>query len=141
MRNTIMSRALVVARLLSAVILLQTLVFKFTASVESVYIFSTLGMEPWGRITIGILELIAAVLLLVPATTAYGAVLASALMGGAIYFHLTKLGLSVQGDHGQLFVYALVVFFCSVFVVVTRKMPFLGFTNDKTQTSCKSKIL
>ena len=44
-------------RLIVAVILLQTLFFKFSAAKESVYIFSTLGMEPWGRIGSGVFEL------------------------------------------------------------------------------------
>ena len=47
-------------RILAALIMLQTLYFKFSASEESVYIFSALGMEPWGRIGTGIMELIAA---------------------------------------------------------------------------------
>lgn len=99
-------------RVIAAVIMLQTLFFKFTAAPESVYIFSTLGMEPWGRIGTGIGELIASILLLIPATTVYGAVLGTGLMSGAIFFHLTKLGIEVQGDSGQLFAYALIVLCC-----------------------------
>lgn len=111
-----------ILRLLAAVILLQTLYFKFTAAPESVYIFSKLGMEPWGRIGTGIFELIAGVLLLIPATTAFGAVLAMTLMSGAIYFHLTKLGISVQNDGGQLFIYSLLVFISSaVLITIYRK--------------------
>jgi len=97
-------------RVLAAVILLQTLFFKFSGAEESVYIFSTLGMEPWGRIGTGIVELIASVLLLLPRTTAFGAVLALSTMSGALFFHLTRLGIEVRGDHGQLFLYALLVF-------------------------------
>jgi uncharacterized membrane protein YphA (DoxX/SURF4 family) len=97
-------------RLIAAVILLQTLFFKFSASPESVYIFSNLGMEPWGRIGSGVVELIASILLLIPATTAFGALLGAGVMSGALFFHLTKLGIEVQGDHGQLFIYALLVF-------------------------------
>src|SRR6188472_2734345 len=99
-----------ILRLLAAAIMLQTLFFKFTAAPESIYIFSTLGMEPWGRIGTGTMELIASVLILIPATTGIGALLGIGLMGGAIFFHLTKLGLVVQGDGGQLFIYALLVF-------------------------------
>lgn len=102
-----------VLRLLAAVILLQTLFFKFTAAPESVYIFSRIGMEPWGRIGSGVLELIASILILIPATTAFGAVLAIGLMSGAIFFHLTKLGISVQNDGGLLFIYAFLVFISS----------------------------
>ena len=111
-----------ILRLLAAAIMLQTLFFKFTAAPESIYIFSTLGMEPWGRIVTGTMELIASVLILIPATTGIGALLGIGLMGGAIFFHLTKLGLVVQGDGGQLFIYALLVFIsCAVLVVVYRK--------------------
>src|SRR3954465_5216839 len=82
-------------RLIVAVILLQTLFFKFTAAKESVYIFSALGMEPWGRIGSGVFELIASVLLLVPATVSIGALMALAATGSAILFHLTKLGVAL----------------------------------------------
>lgn len=107
-----------ILRLLAAVILLQTLYFKFSAAPESIYIFSKLGMEPWGRIGTGILELIAGILLLIPATTAFGALLAIGLMAGAIFFHITKLGISVQNDGGQLFIYALLVFVSSIALVI-----------------------
>ncbi|MCF0042141.1 DoxX family protein [Dyadobacter fanqingshengii] len=96
-------------RLASAGIMLQTLFFKFTAAPESVYIFSSLGMEPWGRILVGVFELIASVLILVPRTTAYGALVGIGVMTGAIFMHLTRLGIEVQGDSGQLFIYAVLV--------------------------------
>src|ERR1051325_10849040 len=102
-----------ILRLLVAGILFQTLFFKFTAAPESVYIFSKLGLEPWGRIGSGVAELIACVLLLVPRTAALGALLALAVISGALASHLTKLGIVVQDDGGLLFVLALVVFACS----------------------------
>ena len=100
---------------IAAVIMLQTLFFKFTAAKESVYIFSTLGMEPWGRIGSGVVELIAAILLLMPPTVVYGAVLSLGVIGGAIISHLTRLGITLPAvdDHGQLFALAVVVFVCS----------------------------
>ena len=109
-------------RILAALILLQTLFFKFSAAPESVYIFSTIGMEPWGRIGIGILELIASILILIPATTLYGAVLAVGLMAGAIFFHVTKLGISVMNDGGQLFIYALVVLLASIALIAINRL-------------------
>ena len=112
-------------RLLAAIILLQTLYFKFSGAPESIYIFSKIGMEPWGRIGTGILELIAGILILIPATTAYGASLAIALMAGAIFFHLTKLGIIVQNDSGQLFIYALLVFVSSTVLVVIYRNDLL----------------
>jgi hypothetical protein len=102
-------------RLIVAIILLQTLFFKFTAARESVYIFSTLGMEPWGRIGSGLFELIASALLLVPSTVLPGAAMAMAATGGAIFFHLTKLGVALTpvGDRGELFALAVVVTLCA----------------------------
>jgi uncharacterized membrane protein YphA (DoxX/SURF4 family) len=105
-------------RIIAAVIMLQTLFFKFSGAEESVYIFSTLGMEPWGRIGTGIMELIASILILIPRTTAIGALLALGIMGGALISHLLFLGISVQGDGGQLFVYALLVFVSSAVLLV-----------------------
>ncbi len=108
-------------RLVAAVIMLQTLFFKFTASEESVYIFTQTGMEPWGRIASGVVELIASILLLIPRTTWIGALLGIGVMSGALFFHLTVLGIEVQGDGGLLFVYALVVFIiCAILLLVNR---------------------
>jgi uncharacterized membrane protein YphA (DoxX/SURF4 family) len=115
-------------QLLVAGILLQTLFFKFTGAAESVYIFSTLGVEPWGRILSGIVELVAAILLLVPATTTVGAVLALAVMAGAIGSHLTVLGIEIMGDGGLLFALALTVFGASAVLLVIRRreIPLVG---------------
>lgn len=115
-----------VLRLVAAVILLQTLFFKFSAAPESVYIFSKLGMEPWGRIGTGILELITGILLLIPATTVFGALIASALMVGAIFFHITKLGISVQDDGGQLFIYNLLVLASSIVLIIIYRNDLLA---------------
>jgi hypothetical protein len=116
------------ARIAAAVILLQTLFFKFTGAPESVYIFTTVGQEPWGRYGSGIVELIASVLLFVPSTIALGAALALGTMGGAIFFHLTKLGIVVHDDGGLLFALALVVFVCSAFLLWLhrRTLPVIG---------------
>ncbi len=95
-----------------AIILLQTLLYKFTAAPESVYIFSTLGLEPYGRIGLGVLELIVAILLVVPRTTWLGALLGLGIMAGALFSHVTKLGIVVQNDGGTLFILALITFIC-----------------------------
>ncbi len=110
-----------IARIVAAVIMVQTLYFKFTASPESVYIFSTVGMEPWGRIGVGVLELVASVLILINRTTWIGAGLALGLMIGAIGMHLTLLGIEVQEDGGYLFFLALAVTICSAYVLWVRK--------------------
>ena len=117
-----------VLQLVGAAILLQTLYFKFTGADESVYIFTTVGAEPWGRIGSGVLELIAAVLLLVPSTAALGALMAAGLMAGAIMSHLTILGIEVQGDGGLLFGLAVTVFVAGVGVAVIRRadIPVVG---------------
>jgi uncharacterized membrane protein YphA (DoxX/SURF4 family) len=100
-------------RLVAAAIMLQTLYFKFTAHEQSVRLFTELGMEPWGRIGTGVLELIASFLILNPKTTGWGAALGAGLMSGAIFFHITKIGLDFDGDYG-LFAYAVIVFVCCV---------------------------
>ena len=117
-----------ICRLTAAVILLQTLFFKFTAAPESVYIFTKVGLEPWGRIGSGIAELIAAVLILIPATTWVGAALALAIMAGAIFSHLTVLGISVMGDGGLLFGLAVAIAACSAILlfIQRRRLPLIG---------------
>lgn len=117
-----------ILRLVAALILLQTLFFKFTGAPESIYIFETLGMEPWGRIGSGIAELVAAVLLLVPASRALGAVLAMGLMVGAIGSHLTRLGIEIQGDGGLLFALGITVFVCAAGVAWLHRdeLPLAG---------------
>src|SRR5438045_5920552 len=97
-----------ICRVAAAVILLQTLFFKFTAAPESVYIFTRVGLEPWGRIGSGIVELIAAILLFVPRLAWLGAGIAIAVIGGAIMSHLTVLGIVVMDDGGLLFALAVV---------------------------------
>ena len=104
-------------RIISALLLLQTLWFKFSGSAESVYIFSTIGIEPWGRIATGVAELIASVLLLIPATVALGALMGIGIMAGALVSHFFILGIEVQGDGGQLFIYALIVFACCIILL------------------------
>ena len=100
-------------RILAAVILLQTLFFKFTGAGESKYIFTRIGAEPWGRFGSGVVELIAAVLLLTPHFAWAGALLTLAVISGAILSHLTILGIVVLDDGGLLFLLAITVFFCS----------------------------
>lgn len=110
-----------IARIAAAVIMVQTLYFKFSGAEESIYIFSTVGIEPWGRIGTGILELIASVLLLINATAWLGALIGLGLMAGALFFHFTILGIEVKGDGGYLFLLALLVaFFCSIVLVFNK---------------------
>jgi hypothetical protein len=117
-----------ILRIVAAVILLQTLFFKFSAAPESVYIFTKVHAEPWGRIGSGVVELIAAALLLWTAYAWLGAFLAAGVMLGAIVSHLTLLGIEVQGDHGLLFALAVTVLICSSAVLYIHRMqiPILG---------------
>ena len=119
------------ARIIVAVILLQTLFFKFTGAEESKYIFSTLmgpELEAMGRIGSGVVELVAAVLLLVPNRAWLGAVLSLGTISGAIFSHLTVLGIEVKGDGGLLFGLAVAVFVLSAIVLLIhrRQLPILG---------------
>lgn len=131
-----------VTRLAVAGILAQTLFFKFSAAEESVYIFRTLGMEPWGRIGSGVAELIAAVLLLVPRTVLPGAALSLGVISGAIASHLTLLGIEVQGDHGLLFCLACVVFVGSALLLWLHRGELAGwlriFGRGRTERSATS---
>ena len=124
-------------RLIVAVILLQTLFFKFTAAKESVYIFSTLGMEPWGRVGSGVFELVASILLLIPSTITLGAAMAMAATGSAILFHLFRLGIALTavGDHGELFALAIVVSLCSAGILLLHRqeLPLIGRTFSTTE--------
>jgi putative oxidoreductase len=116
-------------RLVAAGILLQTLYFKFTGAEESVYIFTQVGLEPWGRYLSGVAELFAAVLLLLPRTAPTGALLAAGVMIGAIGSHLTKLGIVVKNDGGLLFALAVTVFVCTTVTAILhrRQIPLIGF--------------
>lgn len=117
-----------VLAVVAAIILLQTLYFKFTAHSDSVYIFTQLGLEPYGRIGIGVAELITAFLLVWPRTRAFGAVIGLGVISGALFFHLTKLGINVNNDGGKLFGLALATFVCClVLVFIERKqLPILN---------------
>lgn len=117
-----------ILQLIVAGILFQTLFFKFSAAEESVYIFRTLGMEPWGRIGTGVVELIAVILLLHPRTITIGAALSAGVISGAIASHLTRLGIVVRGDGGVLFALAVIVFVGSVGILFIRRshFPWLG---------------
>lgn len=117
-----------ILRAIVAVILVQTLYFKFSGAPESVYIFTTLGMEPAGRYGTGVVELVASILLFVPGLTAIGAGLAAGTMAGAIGGHLTKLGIVVQNDGGLLFGLACTVLVCSLGLLWLhrKELPLIG---------------
>ena len=115
-------------RIIAALILLQTLYFKFTAHPDSVYIFEQTGLGAPGRIGTGVVELITSILILIPRTAWLGSILAIGTVSGAIFFHLTSLGIEVNGDGGTLFMLATVVFVCGLIALwLNRKdIPILG---------------
>ena len=117
-----------IIRLAVAIILIQTLRFKFTAHPDSVYIFTQVGLEPYGRVGIGVLELIAGILILIPKTVWMGAGLTLGIIGGAIMMHLTQLGIEVNGDGGVLFITAVVTFILSLITLwfYRKDIPIIG---------------
>jgi len=119
---------LLVFRIVISFILLQTLYFKFSAHPDSVYIFKKVGLEPVGRIEIGVLELIAAILILIRKTIWAGALLTVGIISGAIFLHLTQLGIEINNDGGKLFYMALAVLILSLFVLWNYKkdIPIIG---------------
>lgn len=120
-----------ILRIIPAVLFMQTLYFKFTGAEESVYIFATLGIEPYGRIGSGIAELIAAVLILMPRTTLLGSLIGLVIISGAILSHLFVLGIEVQNDGGTLFILALITFLCCAFLVFLHKNKISDLLNLK----------
>lgn len=115
------SKIIILIRITAAIILLQTLFFKFTGAPESIFIFTKMGVEPWGRWLSGIVEVIAAVLLIVPSTQIFGALIAGGVMSGAILSHIFVLGIEVQDDRGLLFSLACTVFIFSIIVLISQR--------------------
>ena len=110
-----------IVKLIAVVILIQTLYFKFTGAEESVYIFTKLGIEPFGRIGSGKVELIASILILIPRTTLLGALLGFGTMLGAIFSHLFVLGIDVKNDGGELFTLAIITLLCCTILIFQNK--------------------
>lgn len=108
-------------RIVVATILLQTLYFKFSGAEESIYIFKTIGIEPYGRFGSGIVEFFAAILILIPRTTLLGALISCGTMLGAILSHILILGIEVKNDGGELFILALITFLCSTILVFLNR--------------------
>ncbi|WP_062053096.1 DoxX family membrane protein [Aquimarina longa] len=108
-------------RIIIAIILIQTLRYKFIAHPDSVYIFTKVGIEPYGRIVTGIIELIAGILILIPKTAWIGAMLTLSIIGGAIMMHLTKIGIEINNDGGILFITAVTTFILSAIILWIRR--------------------
>ena len=123
-------------RLVAAGILLPVGSVKLAGG--DVVLFEMLGMEPHGRIIIGSIELVAALLLVSP-QAAIGALLAVGVMFGAIIAHFTVLGMNVGGDGGLRVMLLTVVFATSASVLIARRrdLPIVGSTlgGDGPQTT------
>lgn len=120
-----------ILRIIAAGILLQTLFFKFSGAAESIYIFSALGAEPYGRIGSGIAELIVAILILIPKTTWIGALGGCGIMIGAILSHLLVLGIVVENDGGFLFLLAVITLLCCLGLLYFNKNKLFNLLNFK----------
>ncbi|WP_298394278.1 DoxX family protein [Flavobacterium sp.] len=120
-----------IVKSIAIVILLQTLFFKFSGAAESVYIFSKLGIEPFGRIGSGIVELIASVLIMIPSKSLLGAILGAGTMLGAILSHLLILGIEIKNDGGTLFILAIITFLCCLILIYNQKHKFLDLLRIK----------
>lgn len=118
-----------ILKLVAALIMLQTLYYKFSGAEESVFIFTQMHMEPWGRCATGIAELMAALLILYKPTTTVGAILAMGIMSGAILSHVFILGIEVKNDHGLLFVYALFVWLSALILAWLNRQQIFDFFN------------
>ncbi len=105
-----------VSSLVAAILFLQSVYFKFIAASGSIFIFTEIGIEPYGRIIIGVLELVVTVLLIFRKTSLLGAILGLGFILGVIFTHLFILGINVQNDGGLLFGMAIVVL---ISVIVT----------------------
>lgn len=122
----------IIPRLIIAIILAQTLPFKFSGSEESVWIFTQLNMEPWGRYMIATIELVAT-LLLVTNYYIFGAVISLSIISAANFLHFARLGFIVNDDGGALFILSIIVISCSLWIVLywnTRKLESRAYNLD-----------
>lgn len=117
-KNNILSWIL---QIITAIILFQTLFFKFSGATESIELFTKIGVEPWGRYLTGIVELITGILVLIPRTVLIGAIIGTATMIGAILSHLVVIGIESQNDGGLLFSLAIIVLVCSIGLIYIHK--------------------
>jgi len=105
-------------RITVAIIYIQTLYFKFTAHPDSVYIFTKMGVEPFGRISLGVIELIISIGILIPKTKYAAIVMSIAIVLGALMSHIFILGIIVNGDNGLLFSLACLIFLLSILLFI-----------------------
>jgi hypothetical protein len=122
-----------ILRLTVAIILLQTLYYKFTGHPDSVHIFSALGVEPWGRIGLGVVELITSILILMPKTKIIGMINSIGIITGAILSHFLVIGFNVSNDGGGLFTLAIIVFIASSIFLIMHKNEVVALIQRTTK--------
>jgi uncharacterized membrane protein YphA (DoxX/SURF4 family) len=120
-----------ICRIVAALIMLQTLYFKFSGAEESILIFSKVGIEPWGRYATGVAELVASILILIPRTSVLGALLAVGIMAGALVTHLFIIGIEVAGDNGLLFIYASCVMIASLYIIYSGRKDIITIIHNR----------
>ncbi len=108
-----------IAQIIAAVIMGQTLFYKFTGHPQTLEIFQEELNMPNGHYIIGALELLACILLILPQSVVYGAILGAGLMTGAIIAHITKLGW--EGERGALGLYAVLTLTSCLVVLIVRR--------------------
>tara|TARA_B110000046_G_scaffold162006_1_gene176027 strand:+ start:11683 stop:12072 length:390 start_codon:yes stop_codon:yes gene_type:complete len=118
---------------IAAFIMLQTLFYKFYGAQESIDLFTKLTgeNEAYMRIGTGVLELIASILLLLPKTTWFGALMTFGLMSGAVFSHLTIIGIIHNNDGGLLFASAIITLIIGLVVLYKerKKIPFINLSH------------
>lgn len=120
-----------VLRIAISIIYLQTLYFKFTGHPDSVYIFSELGLEPYGRIGVGVIELIVSILLLINKTKLLSIIVSLGIITGAIASHLLVIGITIKEDHGGLFTLAIIIFTLNIVLIYLHKTDFSKILKNK----------
>ena len=119
-----------IGQLVAAAVIAWAGVTKLLATPGNVFIFQELGMEPFGRHLVGVIEIGAGLLLLTRGFAALGALLTVGIMFGAIIAHVTFLGVDVQGDGGTHTLLLVAVLLSAGFVLFSRRrdLPLIGET-------------
>ena len=107
----------IIPRLIIVIIIGQTLPFKYAGHEESIWIFTQMGWEPWGRYLIAIIETVAIILLVSP-WYLIGSIITLSIISAANFLHFTRLGIDINGDGGLLFGLSIAVILNSLFIVV-----------------------
>lgn len=108
--------------------------YKLTGNQGSVELFTILsdwlyldGYEKPFRLTVATAEIIASVLVVIPVTRMFGALLSLGIISGAIFFHVASpLGIDPYNDGGTLFKEACAVWVSSVFILASYRAELIA---------------